>query len=70
MTLNERMEGKKTYTGIALFATGALMQVLGLDESSASEIVNQAIQIISMSLELVGTVLGYYGRKVAKVSKS
>ena len=54
------MEGKKTYTGIAIVVLGFVMSWLGIGgEAEAAEIINTGVS-------LFGALVAAYGRYVTK----
>lgn len=54
------MDGKKTYSGIAIAALGLLMGWLGIGGEA------EATQLVTNGMELVGLVIAIYGRYVAR----
>ena len=60
------MEGKKTLSGVYTSLIGALLQIFGMDEATTSELTNQIVDLVSILMVVVGTIVGHWGRIVAK----
>lgn len=64
----ELMQGKKTYTGLAIALIGTLNQNggWGLDQATVEIMATKLVDNFDVILQLGGLVLATYGRSVAK----
>ena len=62
-----KMEGKKTYTGIAITAIGLLLGWLGIGGAEdAQQVVNAGTEAVSAGMQVIGLLVAIYGRYKAK----